>query len=101
MSPEAALVANAGVPDHVPPHLVGTFNLYTSPGMVPTPMGDPQAATSLLRARMIGFYRGDVHSVLGKQLTEDAHSRVRVDDARWAAVANNAPAPVPPESFPQ
>jgi cytochrome P450 len=45
--PEQALLA--GVPDHVPAHLVGTFNLYTSPGMVPTPMGDPQAATSVLR----------------------------------------------------
>lgn len=38
------------IPDHVPPHLVGTFNLYTSPGMMPTPLGDPQAATSVLHA---------------------------------------------------
>lgn len=38
----------AGVPDHVPPHLVGSFNLYTSPQMVPTPMGEPQAALSHL-----------------------------------------------------
>jgi cytochrome P450 len=50
MSAQTAPVASAGVPDHVPPHLVGTFNLYTSPGMVPTPMGDPQAATSVLHS---------------------------------------------------
>lgn len=46
----------AGVPDHVPPHLVGTFNLYTSPQMVPTPMGDPQAATSALHDGPPVFY---------------------------------------------
>lgn len=34
------------IPDHVPPHLVSDFNFYRSPGMVPTPMGDPQAALS-------------------------------------------------------
>lgn len=38
------------IPDHVPPHLVGSFNFYTSPGMVHTPMGDPQAATSVLHS---------------------------------------------------
>ena len=38
------------VPDHVPPELIGTFNLFTAPGMVPTEMGDPQAATSLLHS---------------------------------------------------
>lgn len=38
----------AGVPDHVPAHLVGTFNLYNSPQMVPTPLGEPQAALSHL-----------------------------------------------------
>jgi cytochrome P450 len=38
----------AAIPDHVPPELVGSFNLYKSPQMVPTPMGDPHAATSHL-----------------------------------------------------
>ncbi len=36
------------IPDHVPPHLIGDFNFYNSPGMVDTPFGDPQAATSVL-----------------------------------------------------
>lgn len=36
------------VPDHVPPHLVSDFNFYRSPDMVPTPMGEPQAALSAL-----------------------------------------------------
>ena len=52
----ATQASMAGVPDHVPPHLVGTFNLYTSPQMVPTPMGDPQAATSALHAGPPVFY---------------------------------------------
>ena len=38
------------IPDHVAPHLVGSFNLYTSPGMVETAMGDPHAATSVLHS---------------------------------------------------
>jgi cytochrome P450 len=45
MTAQAAL---AGVPDHVPAHLISSFNLYTSPQMVPTEMGDPQAALSAL-----------------------------------------------------
>ncbi|MDB5447484.1 MAG: cytochrome [Phenylobacterium sp.] len=36
------------VPDHVPPEMVGTFNLYKSPEMLPTPFGDPHAAVSRL-----------------------------------------------------
>ncbi len=38
------------VPDHVPEKLVGQFNLFTAPGMEPTPMGDPHAVTSLLHS---------------------------------------------------
>jgi cytochrome P450 len=40
--------APAQIPPHVPPHLVGDFNFYTSPQMMPTPFGDPQAALSVL-----------------------------------------------------
>lgn len=36
------------VPDHVPETLVGQFNLFTAPGMAPTPMGDPHAAIGML-----------------------------------------------------
>jgi cytochrome P450 len=34
------------LPEHVPPELVTSFSLYSSPEMVPTPMGDPQAAAA-------------------------------------------------------
>ena len=44
------------VPDHVPPKLVGDFNIYTGPGMEPTPMGDPHAAISILLAGPPIFY---------------------------------------------
>jgi cytochrome P450 len=44
------------IPGHVPAHLVSTFNFYTGPGMKPTPMGDPQAATSALFAGPPVFY---------------------------------------------
>jgi len=49
-------VRNAAIPDHVPPAMVGTFNFYTSPQMGQTPMGDPQAATSVLHAGPPIFY---------------------------------------------
>jgi cytochrome P450 len=48
--------AKGAIPDHVPAHLVGTFNFYTSPQMVPTPMGDPQGATSALHQGPPVFY---------------------------------------------
>ena len=48
--------ASSAIPDHVPPHLVGSFNFYTSPQMVPTKMGDPQAATSVLHQGPPVFY---------------------------------------------
>jgi cytochrome P450 len=54
--PETAAVPAPAIPDHVPPHLVGDFNFYASPQMVPTPMGDPQAATSALHAGPPVFY---------------------------------------------
>lgn len=38
------------VPDHVPVELIGQFNLFTGPGMQPTPMGDPHAAISVLHS---------------------------------------------------
>ncbi len=43
-------------PAHVPPHLVGDFNLFTSPGMRPTPDGDPQAATAVVHDGPPIFY---------------------------------------------
>lgn len=44
------------VPDHVPPHMVGDFSLFTSPGMAPTPNGDPQAASACVHAGPPIFY---------------------------------------------
>jgi cytochrome P450 len=38
--------ATANAPAHVPPDLIGTFNLYKSPELMPTPFGDPHAAAS-------------------------------------------------------
>jgi cytochrome P450 len=46
----------AVIPKHVPARLVSDFNFYDSPGMTPTPMGDPQAATSALHAGPPVFY---------------------------------------------
>jgi cytochrome P450 len=44
------------VPSHVPPHMVGDFNLFTSPGLVPTPNGDPQAASAIVHDGPAIFY---------------------------------------------
>jgi cytochrome P450 len=44
------------VPPHVPPHMVGDFNLFTSPGMMPTPNGDPQAACAVVHDGPPIFY---------------------------------------------
>lgn len=35
------------IPAHVPPEMVGDFSLFTSPGMAPTPNGDPQASAAV------------------------------------------------------
>ena len=48
--------APESIPAHVPPELVGNFNFYTSEQMVPTPMGEPQAATSALHSGPPVFY---------------------------------------------
>jgi len=48
--------AAGAIPQHVPPELVREFNFYTSPGMTPTPFGDPQLATSCLHAGPPVFY---------------------------------------------
>ena len=53
MTTQAALEA---IPAHVPPELVGSFNFYSSDQMTPTPMGDPQAATSFLHSGPPVFY---------------------------------------------
>ncbi|MGC4250993.1 MAG: cytochrome P450 [Sphingobium sp.] len=44
------------VPDHVPPHMIGTFNLFDAPGMPPTPNGDPQAAAAIVHDGPPIFY---------------------------------------------
>ncbi|SCW46331.1 Cytochrome P450 [Sphingobium faniae] len=44
------------VPDHVPPHMIGAFNLFDAPGMPPTPNGDPQAATAIVHDGPPIFY---------------------------------------------
>jgi cytochrome P450 len=46
----------APIPEHVPRELIREFNFYSSPGMTPTPFGDPQAATSRLHAGPPIFY---------------------------------------------
>jgi len=50
------MTAAGTIPDHVPAHLVGSFNFYTSSQMVPTAMGDPHAATSVLHQGPPIFY---------------------------------------------
>ena len=44
------------IPDHVPPDLVRDFSFWTSPGMAPTPDGDPHAALSALHDGPAIFY---------------------------------------------
>jgi cytochrome P450 len=44
------------IPDHVPREMVGQFSLYSSPGMTPTPFGDPQRVASCLHGGPPIFY---------------------------------------------
>jgi len=44
------------VPDHVPGELVREFSIYDSPGLTPTPFGNPQAAISYVREYPPIFY---------------------------------------------
>lgn len=48
--------AAAPIPEHVPRELVGEFGFYSSPGMLPAPFGNPQAATSRLHDGPPIFY---------------------------------------------
>jgi cytochrome P450 len=57
------MIANTGsnderaeIPDHVPAAMRCPFNFYTSPGLTPTPFGDPQAVTSVLHNGPPIFY---------------------------------------------
>ena len=59
--------STAAIPDHVPPELVGRFNLYTSPEMAPRKDGDPHAALSVLHDGPRVFY--------ASQTTRDASCR--------------------------
>ncbi|WP_336962623.1 cytochrome P450 [Sphingobium aquiterrae] len=52
----AITMAPRPIPDHVPPEMVGDFSLFTSPGMQPTPNGDPQAAAACVHAGPRVFY---------------------------------------------
>lgn len=52
----ATIAPQHTIPEHIPPHLVGSFNFYTSPEMTPTAMGDPHAATSVLHQGPPVFY---------------------------------------------
>ena len=36
------------IPAHVPPDMIGNFSLFSSPGLEPTPNGDPQAASAVV-----------------------------------------------------
>ncbi|BCM17598.1 cytochrome P450 [Mesorhizobium sp. J8] len=49
-------MAKNPVPDHVPPEMVRDFSLFTSPGMSPTPNGDPHAAVACVHAGPPIFY---------------------------------------------
>ncbi|WP_095205356.1 cytochrome P450 [Mesorhizobium carmichaelinearum] len=49
-------MATNPVPDHVPPEMVRDFSLFTSPGMAPTPNGDPHAAVACVHAGPPIFY---------------------------------------------
>ncbi|AEG48679.1 Camphor 5-monooxygenase [Sphingobium chlorophenolicum L-1] len=44
------------IPAHVPPEMVGDFSLFSSPGMQPTPNGDPQAAAAVVHEGPRIFY---------------------------------------------
>lgn len=44
------------IPAHVPADMVRDFSLFTSPGMAPTPNGDPQAATAIVHSGPPIFY---------------------------------------------
>jgi cytochrome P450 len=49
-------MATNPVPDHVPPEMVRDFSLFTSPGMQPTPNGDPHAAIARVHGGPPIFY---------------------------------------------
>ena len=44
------------IPAHVPPDMIGNFSLFSSPGLEPTPNGDPQAASAVVHDGPRIFY---------------------------------------------
>lgn len=65
------------VPAHVPPDQVGTFNLFTGPGMAPEPMGDPHAAIAkLLDGPPVFYAQGNTRNGEGTWIV------VRAEDQR-------------------
>lgn len=63
--PNAAVAAPA-IPAHVPPELVYDFSLFTSPGMAPTPGGNPQAALSYLHEKAPPIFYAPVNTYDGR-----------------------------------
>ncbi|RAZ71757.1 cytochrome P450 [Mesorhizobium atlanticum] len=49
-------MAKNPIPEHVPPEMVRDFSLFTSPGMSPTPNGDPHAAVACAHSGPPIFY---------------------------------------------
>lgn len=52
----SGLMESRPIPAHVPPGMIRDFSLFTSPGMAPTPNGDPQAAVACVHAGPPIFY---------------------------------------------
>jgi len=67
----------AAIPDHVPPHLVRDYSIYTAPGLTPTPFGDPHAAIACLHAGPPIFYAAN-----NTRNGEGAWLVVRAEDQR-------------------
>jgi cytochrome P450 len=65
------------IPAHVPAAMIGDFNFFLSPGMTPTPFGDPQLTTSRLHAGPPIFYASP-----GTRGGEGAWVVVRAEDQR-------------------
>jgi cytochrome P450 len=65
------------IPPHVPAAMIGDFNFFLSPGMTPTPFGNPQQVTSCLHAGPPIFYASP-----GTRGGEGAWVVVRADDQR-------------------
>jgi cytochrome P450 len=75
--PGAQPVQSWPIPPHVPTEMIGEFNFFSSPGMTPTPFGNPQQVTSRLHAGPPIFYASP-----GTRGGEGAWVIVRAEDQR-------------------